>query len=171
MVGQSSWYEAFEDGTGYTVRVTMGSGDCQAGCINRHTWTYHVDRDGTVTLVGEEGDEIEGGPSTGTGAPITINVVLVAGPVCPVEQVPADPNCEPRPVQNAEAVLYAADGSEIARGVSGADGRIAFEAPEGAYFVEALPAEGLMQTPDAQAFSAVGGDSVGLLMAYDTGIR
>ena len=31
----------------------------------------------------------------------TLQVEVVAGPVCPVEQDPPDPNCEPRPVDGA----------------------------------------------------------------------
>src|SRR5688500_3230666 len=29
MIGQSTWYEAFEDGDGYTVKITAGEGDCE----------------------------------------------------------------------------------------------------------------------------------------------
>ena len=43
MIGQSTWYEAFADGDGFTVNITVGQGDCQAGCIERHTWSYRVD--------------------------------------------------------------------------------------------------------------------------------
>lgn len=171
MIGQSSWYEAFEDPEGFTVRITMGSGDCQAGCINRHTWTYHVDVDGTVTLVGEEGDEIDFTPSPGDGSPITVNVILVAGPICPVQRPPAEPICTPRAIADAEAILFSADGREVARGIADGDGKITFEAPEGAYFVEAPLPDGMMRGPQPQAFSAVGGDHVGLLMEFDTGIR
>ena len=61
MIGQSSWFEAFEalSGEGYAVNITVGRGDCQAGCIERHTWSYHVSTDGTIELVGEAGDPIE----------------------------------------------------------------------------------------------------------------
>jgi hypothetical protein len=165
------WYEASMADEGFVVTVTLGSGDCQAGCINRRTWTYEVLTDGTVSLVAEEGDEIEYSPPDGTQDPITVTAHLVASPVCPVEQSPPDPNCAPRPVANADVVLYAPDGTEVARASSDADGAAAFEVPAGAYFVVAEAAEGLMRGPDAQAFSAVGGDSVDLLLGYDTGIR
>ena len=171
MVGQSAWYEAYADSDGFTVAITIGSGDCQAGCIDRHTWTYHVDTDGTITLVADEGDPVEYSPPAGNGAPVTLRVILNAGPVCPVEQTPPDPACAPRAVANAEVIVRATDGSTVATGLSNAEGVVIFEIPEGAYFVEAAPVEGLMGTPDAQAFSAVGGDGVGLLMGYDTGIR
>ncbi len=171
MVGQSAWYEATETVDGFTVVITIGSGDCQAGCIDRHTWTYDVARDGTITLAAEEGDDVEFSPPVGTDAPVALTVTLVAGPICPVEQMPPARDCAPRPVANAEVVLRATDGGEVDRAASDANGVVTFEAAAGAYFVEADVAEGMMLAPDAQAFSAVGGDSVGLVLAYDTGIR
>lgn len=171
MVGQSAWYEAFADASGFTVAITIGSGDCQAGCIDRHTWTYHVDTDGTITLVADEGDPVDYSAPAGNGGPVTLRVILNAGPICPVEQMPPDPACAPRAVANAEVIVRATDGSIVETGESNAEGVVTFEIPEGAYFVEAAPVEGLMGTPEAQAFSAVGGDGVGLLMGYDTGIR
>ena len=59
MIGASRWWEAAanDDGT-YSVKVTLGWGDCPAGCINRHTWTYRVGGDGGLTLVEEAGDPV-----------------------------------------------------------------------------------------------------------------
>jgi hypothetical protein len=170
MIGQSSWYEAFEDADGYTVNITVGQGDCQAGCIEQHTWHYHVDHAGVVELVGEDGEPIDVPPGEGVGD-VLVTVNLTAGPVCPVEQFPPDPNCAPRPVQEAEVVLYSADRTEVARGNSDDEGNVTFQVPAGAYYAVASPAQGLMGTPEPQAFSALGGDQVGLLLGYDTGIR
>jgi hypothetical protein len=171
LIGQSAWYDAFETGDGYSVVVTMGSGDCMAGCINRRTWTYGVAHDGTIELVSEEGDDIEISIDSGTSDAATIQVHLSAGPICPVEQNPPDPNCAPRAIANAEVVLRAPSGAEVARGTSGADGRVAFSVPGGAYYVEAMPVEGMMGQAEAQAFAVVGGSSIGLALGYDTGIR
>ncbi len=171
MVGQSAWYEAFAADGGYSVAITMGSGDCQAGCIDRHTWTYQVDLGGTITLVGDEGDDVEISAPNGDGTPVTVNVTLTAGPICPVEQAPPNPDCAPRSVANAEVVLRDGDGLELARATSDAQGKVSFRVPAGAYYVEAQPVEGLMGTAQAVAFAAVGGDSVGLVLEYDTGIR
>lgn len=171
LIGASSWFDAAEDATGFAVNVTIGAGDCEAGCIQRHTWSYHVERDGTVTLVGEQGDDITLERAVPTGDHITLNLSLVAGPVCPVEQDPPDPACAPRPVQNVEVLVFDSTGREVGAGASDENGLISIQLPAGAYYVVPPPVEGLMGTAAAQAFAAVGGDQVGLVLDYDTGIR
>ena len=59
LIGQSAWYEVTPaSGVGaFIVSVTVGWGDCPAGCIDRHTWTYAVAPDGTVALQNESGAE------------------------------------------------------------------------------------------------------------------
>jgi hypothetical protein len=60
LIGQSAWYEVMPaSGVGaYMVTVTVGWGDCPAGCIERHTWQYAVAPDGTVTLQAEDGGAV-----------------------------------------------------------------------------------------------------------------
>jgi len=60
LIGQSAWYEVQPaSGVGaYIVTVTVGWGDCQAGCIDQHTWQYAVGPDGAVTLQSESGDGV-----------------------------------------------------------------------------------------------------------------
>jgi hypothetical protein len=171
MVGQSSWYDAFQDGDGFAVNVTVGQGDCFAGCIERRTWSYHVDAGGAVELVSEDGDEIHFEQPAGGDGPARLTIQLTAGPTCPVEQVPADPDCAPRAAEGAEVVVLDAAGEEIAREIADADGMVSIDLPGGAYFVEAEPVEALMGTPEAQAFAFLGGDQTDLLFTYDTGIR
>jgi hypothetical protein len=59
IIGASKWWVAtpIDDG-GYRIELTVGWGDCQAGCISKHTWTYEVTQDGGVELVSESGDEV-----------------------------------------------------------------------------------------------------------------
>ncbi len=57
-VGASSWYVATPTDDGFDVEVYVGWGDCMAGCIEDHTWTYSVTRDGEVELVSEEGQAV-----------------------------------------------------------------------------------------------------------------
>jgi hypothetical protein len=68
LIGQSAWYEVGPAVVGWRVSVTIGWGDCQAGCISRHVWVYDVDADGTVTLVEERGDPFEDGSGGAPGS-------------------------------------------------------------------------------------------------------
>jgi len=61
MIGGCCWYEATEIEGGYQVVMHVGWGDCPAGCINKHTWTFAVTPDGEVGLVGESGDPVPPG--------------------------------------------------------------------------------------------------------------
>ena len=171
LIGQSAWFDASEDASGFAVTVTVGAGDCMAGCIERHTWNYHVDRDGTLNLVSEQGDDITFEPPVPGGDRVTLNLSLVAGPACPAEQDPPDPACAPRSVVNAQVLVFNAAGQQVGEGVSDENGMISIELPGGAYYVVPAPVEGLMGTAPAQAFAAVGGDSISLVLGYDTGIR
>jgi hypothetical protein len=173
LLGASAWYEAsasLRDLAAFSVTVTLGSGDCEAGCINTHQWTYSVAPSGAVKLVGDSGDAVEYQVPTGGPEPAHVTIALVAGPVCPVERNPPNPGCARRPVANAQVVVHSPDGAVVAQGTSGNDGTVSFDLPAGAYYAEASPVQGLMRSPDAQAFSVVGGTSVGLRFEYDTGI-
>ena len=171
IIGASTWYEASQSGERFSVTITVGQGDCQAGCIERHTWTYNVDATGTVELVGEDGDDVDVEPAAGGDGPGLLTVQLTAGPTCPVEQFPPDPNCAPRSVEGAEVVVFDASGNEVTREESDDAGMVSFDLPGGAYYVETEKVQGLMVAPEAQAFAFLGGDQVDLLFSYDTGIR
>ena len=103
----------------------------------------------------------------------TIQVDAFAGPVCPVETEPPDPDCAPRPVEGALILVQPADGRDIvvAQGETDAEGRVLLDLPPGRYLVFGAAVEGLMGTPEpvAVAVEAQGRTLVGL--AYDTGIR
>jgi hypothetical protein len=60
MIGQSSFYEVTPaSGVGaFVVNVTVGWGDCPAGCMAEHTWSYAVAPDGTVTVLKETGGPV-----------------------------------------------------------------------------------------------------------------
>ncbi len=198
MVGQGSWYEVTRAGAGWRVTVQVGWGDCPAGCINRHTWEYVVGFDGAVSKIGETGDQLaaaSGPPASepaassqpsptagGSGAPPVpipssggpwLVGVATAGPVCPVERIPPDPVCAPRPVVGATIVVLDRGGREIARATTGADGTYRVAVSAGSVRVQAAPVTGLMGTPapiDA-VVPAGSGAWLRVDMAYDTGIR
>jgi hypothetical protein len=61
LIGASAWWEGGATENGFEIKITIGWGDCPAGCINRHVWTFNVAADGTLTLVDESGDPLPAG--------------------------------------------------------------------------------------------------------------
>ena len=58
-IGASKWWVATPlEGGGYQIAITVGWGDCMAGCIERHVWTYEVSPHGIVELIDEQGDPV-----------------------------------------------------------------------------------------------------------------
>lgn len=164
LIGQAAWYEVTEIDDGWQVVIRIGWGDCPAGCINEHRWTYAVGRDASVELIQEAGDVLP--DATGVHGTVT------AGPTCPVERDPPDPDCAARPVVGAVLVFTDADGTEVARATSAADGTFTVELAPGAYRVTAEPVEGLMGTPTPMDVEVEAGQPMTeLQVSYDTGIR
>lgn len=59
VIGASQWWVATPLASGgYSIELTIGWGDCPAGCINKHVWTYDVTPDGQVKLVSETGEPV-----------------------------------------------------------------------------------------------------------------
>ena len=98
-------------------------------------------------------------------------VIASAGPVCPVETNPPDPNCAPRPVANAPISVAEPDGDVIADGQTGADGQLTLTLPVGDYVVRAGAMEGLSGSPQPILVTVVAGVEIEVALAYDTGIR
>jgi hypothetical protein len=164
LIGQAAWYEVTKTDDGWQVMIRIGWGDCPAGCINEHRWTYAVGRDASVELIGEAGDLLP--DATGVRGTVT------AGPTCPVERDPPDPACAPRLVGGAVLVFTDANGAGVARTTSAADGTFAVELAPGAYRVTAEPVDGLMGTPDPMDVVVEAGQPMTeLQVSYDTGIR
>jgi hypothetical protein len=164
LIGQAAWYEVTEIDDGWQVVIRIGWGDCPAGCINEHRWTYAVGRDASVELMQEAGDVLP--DATG------VHGTVAAGPTCPVERDPPDPDCAARPVVGAVLVFTDADGTEVARATSAADGTFTVELAPGAYRVTAGPVEGLIGTPAPMDVEVEAGQPMTeLQVSYDTGIR
>lgn len=164
MIGQAAWYQVSASDAGWQVLIRIGWGDCPAGCINEHRWTYAVGKDANVELVSETGDPLP--DATG------VRGIITAGPTCPVERDPPDPACAERPVAGAVLVFTDASGAEVKRVTSAADGTFSIELAPGAYRVTALPAEGLMGTPAPMDVEVAAGQPMAeLQVSYDTGIR
>jgi hypothetical protein len=190
LIGQSAWYVVSPAAVGWRVEITKGWGDCQAGCISRHTWTYEVDGTGAVKLLAEAGDPLPdgtggtGGGTGGTGGvpPVTIPAQggpwitgrALAGPTCPVVQNPPDPACAERPVGGAVLVIRDGRGTEVARATTAADGTFLVAVPGGGtWTVEPQAVEGLLGTAPPLMVEVGDGPSAwaSIVVAYDTGIR
>ena len=163
LIGQAAWYEVTDVEDGWQVLIRIGWGDCEAGCINEHRWTYAVARTGKVELTHEEGDALP--DATGVRGTVT------AGPTCPVETEPPDPACAARPVAGAVLVFTDAGGAEVARGTSAADGTFTVELAPGAYRLTPQSVKGLMGTPAVMDVVVEAGLPTELQVSYDTGIR
>ena len=176
LIGQADWYEVTPaSGVGvFIVTIRMGWGDCPAGCIDEHVWTYAIGPNGEVTLQSERGSDLPPGigPSASDDAGRTgLRINAVAGPVCPVEQVPPDPNCAPRPVAGATVAIRDAQGVEVKRISLDAAGSAFVELPPGAYEVVGGEVTGLMGVPEPQHATVSEGAATTVDLAYDTGIR
>jgi hypothetical protein len=177
MIGQSSWYEVVPaSGVGaFIVTARIGWGDCQAGCIDEHTWVYAVLPDGTVSLQSDGGGQVPdtAWPAPGAGGQegrTGVHVTALAGPVCPVETVPPDPACEPKPVPNVRIAILDAN-SDDHGGVLDATGRLFVELKPGAYTINADGVAGFMNGPEAQRAIVEEGRITEVTLTYDTGIR
>lgn len=172
VIGQSAWYESFATAEGFEVTVRIGWGDCPAGCINHHDWRFGVARNGDLSLIDETGDPLPDDlPEVDVTGDGVIDIVLVAGPTCPVETVPPQPGCEGRSVAGATVIVRDAQGIEVGRAITDSEGRAHVTLPAGIYTLEPQPLEGLMGTPDAVAVWALASGGLPVTLAYDTGIR
>jgi len=179
MIGQAKWMEALPaSGVGaFVVMVSVGWGDCEAGCIDEHHWTYAVLPDGGVRLISEGGADVPGDILPGAGATVGgagntgINGHATAGPVCPVEKNPPDPSCAPRPVAGAHVVAIDASGSQVSETMTDETGAFGFDLAPGDYTIQGDAAPGLMGGPGQVQVTVVAGTRSTVDLAYDTGIR
>lgn len=174
LIGQAGWWEAKPSANGsWQVTVQMGWGDCQAGCIDHHTWLWSVSSDGVVALVSESGPGLPADQQGGAVKPARasgIGGMVVAGPVCPVVR-PGETGCDAKPVAGATIVVQNADGKEVARFTTDASGLFRIPLPAGSYTLVAKPVEGLMGTPGPHPVVLAANALATVVLSYDTGIR
>jgi hypothetical protein len=93
-----------------------------------------------------------------------------AGPTCPVERIPPDPNCADRPVSGAEIIFVNDGGNSVGSVSSDADGRFSISLPAGRYTLNPQPLPGFSGTAPTQMLLISNAD-VAVKLRYDTGIR
>ena len=186
LIGQCCFYTVTSAADGYVVTIEVGWGDCPAGCINNHTWTFTVSKDGAVTITAESGQPVppgtpgagigsgSGSGGSGAGGGILpggsgIEGHVMAGPTCPVQK-PNDPACADRPMAGVTIVVLTAAGNEAARTTTDASGYYAVTLPAGPYTIEPQPVEGMVRgSPTVPVTVGEGVTTVDI--PYDTGIR
>jgi len=110
-------------------------------------------------------------PSTPAPATVTLSGTAVAGPVCPVERLPPDPACAPRPVDGARILVNDPGGERVTEGATDVTGRFSFEVLPGSYVLVAQPVDGLMGVPAPQTVDVGHAGADDIVLEYDTGIR
>ena len=112
-----------------------------------------------------------GSPEASATVHTGISGAATAGPVCPVERVPPDPSCAPRPVAGATLIVRDGAGREVARAITAADGTFLAAVAPGTYRVEPQPVKGLLGTAPPKDVTVGAGAPTTIAVVYDTGIR
>lgn len=97
----------------------------------------------------------------------------LAAPVCPVETIPPDPRCAPRPVVGAVVLVDPVSRpGPVLRLVTDRTGRASMRLRPGRYRVIPRRVRGLLGTPAPVSVVLAGrGRTVRVALDYDTGIR
>jgi hypothetical protein len=172
-VGPAAFYESWPTLDGYMVLITIRWADCPGGCIGTRTFLFTVAPNGTFGAPREEGDPMPPDlqhPSPGPGQAV-VDLLVVAGPGCPVEPVPPDPACVGSPIAGAEVTVWDARGQHVASLRSDSDGHALVGLPTGTYVFEPHPVPGVLGTPAAIAASVLAPGTTTLTISYDTGLR
>jgi hypothetical protein len=173
LIGQGTFWTADATGDGWRVTFETGWGDCPAGCIDRHTWTWDVAADGSISFIEEAGSPLPEDVLAAMKADSTRTGVAgraTGGPTCPVEQ-PGDPSCAPRLVGGAELAILDASGSPVATVTTDGSGYFRLALAAGEYSLDGPAVEGFMSGPAPVPFTVQDGAEAWIDVSYDTGIR
>jgi hypothetical protein len=111
------------------------------------------------------------GPARSLVAGTGIAITASAGPTCPVERVPPDPACAPRPVADVTILVVDDQGKTVATVATGADGTVLVAVPAGDYVLQPQPVDGMMGGAQPVNVTVVDGAATPAAVLYDTGIR
>jgi hypothetical protein len=128
---------------------------------------------GGLALLGACGGDDES-PSGTIPAGQGVVGTVTAGPACPVAR-PDDPSCTDQPVDGAVIVATGANGDEVARATTKADGTYTLPLPAGHYTLVPQPVTGILGTASAVTVDVPEAkgppEPVRVDIVYDTGIR
>jgi Immunoglobulin-like domain of bacterial spore germination len=121
--------------------------------------------------VGFGGQSVSGASSTGENGSSGINGQVVLGPTCPVEHVPPDPACAPRPYQTSIRITQEATPTVAYKTIStDASGTFSVVLPPGAYTLTPQGGNPFPRCADSSAIVTAGAFQM-LTLTCDTGIR
>lgn len=93
------------------------------------------------------------------------------GPTCPVERIPPDPLCAPKPYQ-AQFVLTIKNSNQIIKQFSSDSlGKFTFALPSGNYTISPVPSSKMLPRCASQTFTVKQNSYASILILCDTGIR
>jgi len=128
-------------------------------------------------IIDPEAVAVDGGqfftltPLTVIGPQGFARLTALAGPQCPVQQSPPDPDCADAPVPGAEIVLTRSGTSGEIRVATNAEGQITVELEPGVWTITPLDVEGLLGTAPPVEVLVQSGRLTDVVVTYDTGIR
>ncbi len=133
-----------------------------------------------VVLVGvgcAQNGKIFSSPGAGTHAALVqprviatgVRGLVLVGPSCPVEKMPPDGKCAPHPLEIA--LVVSADGKEVARGMSGTDGRFSFTLAPGEYHIAPAKNSAIFPRVASRDFVVTHAGFTEVTLEADSGIR
>ena len=114
-----------------------------------------------------------GGMASGQTPASGIAGRILAGPTCPVETVPPQPGCEPRPIAATLRIHPLGAATPVVRVRSGADGRFRVRLAPRTYVVKPLPRADspFPSPPPPRRVEVRAGRFTLVRIFFDTGIR
>ncbi len=112
-------------------------------------------------------------PSNHNVVTVTLTGRVVAGPSCPVADIPPDPACAPAPLPGARLDVFDSAGRKVTTLVADAQGRFSVNLPPGQYLIVPQPFGWLPRPPRAITVEVRPGSAppADLVIVYDTGVR
>ena len=112
-------------------------------------------------------------PANHDAVTITLTGRVVAGPGCPVEDIPPDPACAPAPLPGARLDVLESSGRKVATVVADGQGRFSVSLPPGRYVIVPKPFDTLPHPPRPITIEIRSGlpPPAEILIVYDTGVR
>jgi len=112
-------------------------------------------------------------PSNHNVLTVTLAGRVVAGPTCPVTDIPPDPACAPAPLPGARLDVFDSGGRKVTTVVADAQGRFSVNLPPGRYLIVPKPFDRLPRPPRAITVDIRAGSPppAELVIVYDTGVR